>query len=330
MSKPTLAITMGDPAGVGPEIIVKALQAYQYHSRFNLLILGEDDLLTKTASDLNISTKIEAFDVFDDIHFTNGAIIVFNCQKLNRESFKMSTANPDSGEFSYQLIVKAVDMALKKEIDGIVTAPICKEALHMANHFFDGHTGLLASLTNTQRYRMLFAAEKLKILHVTAHLPLIEACKVIDVEMVYDTIELGYHHMQRLGCQHPRIAVCGLNPHAGENGIFGREDIDIIKPAVIKAQQNSIMADGPLPADTTFLRAFNGNFDMVIAQYHDQGHVPGKLVAFDSAVNVTVGLPIIRTSVDHGTAFDIAGKGIAKSENLLCAVEYAYNMTQHK
>ena len=330
MPKPILAITMGDPAGVGPEIIIKALHSSQHHSRFNLLVLGEGDLLSETASELNISAKIEAFDSFDNIHFSPGNITVFNCQKLNRESFKMSTPNPGSGEFSYQLIVKAVDMALKQEIDGIVTAPICKEALHMANRLFDGHTGLLAFLTNTQRYRMLFAAEKLKILHVTAHLPLLEACKLINIEMVYDTIELGYNHMKRLGCQNPRIAVCGLNPHAGENGIFGREDIDIIHPAIIKAQQNSILAEGPLPADTTFLQAYNGKYDMVIAQYHDQGHVPGKLVAFDTAVNVTVGLPIIRTSVDHGTAFDIAGKGIAKSENLLCAVEYAYNMTLHK
>ena len=328
MSKPTLAITMGDPAGVGPEIIIKALSSSQHHSRFNLLILGEETILSETASSLNISAKIESFNSYKDIRYNPGCITVFNCQKLNRQSFKMSTPNSSSGEFSYQLIVKAVDMALKQEIDAIVTAPICKESLHMANHFFDGHTGLLAYLTDTQRYRMLFAAEKLKILHVTAHLPLLEACRIINTDMVYETIELGYHHMKRLGYQNPKIAVCGLNPHAGENGIFGREDIDIIQPAVKKAQHNGIMADGPLPADTTFLLAYNGKFDMVIAQYHDQGHVPGKLVAFDTAVNVTIGLPIIRTSVDHGTAFDIAGKGIAKSDNLLCAIEYAYKMTK--
>ncbi|MBT4526160.1 MAG: 4-hydroxythreonine-4-phosphate dehydrogenase PdxA [Deltaproteobacteria bacterium] len=328
MSKPTLAITMGDPAGVGPEIIIKALHSSQHHSRFNLLILGEEDILSETASNLNISARIEAFNSFDEIQFNPECITVFNCQKLNRQAFKMSTPNSSSGEFTYQLIVKAVDMALKHEIDGIVTAPICKESLHMANHFFDGHTGLLAFLTDTQHYRMLFAAEKLKILHVTAHLPLLEACKIINIDMVYETIELGYHHMKRLGYQNPKIAVCGLNPHAGENGIFGREDIDNIQPAIEKAQNNGIMAEGPLPADTTFLLAYNGKFDMVIAQYHDQGHVPGKLVAFDTAVNVTVGLPIIRTSVDHGTAFDIAGKGIAKSDNLLFAIEYAYNMTK--
>lgn len=328
MSIPTLAITMGDPAGVGPEIIIKALHSSQHHSRFNLLILGEEDILSETASNLNISAKIEAFNSYDEIQYNPECITVFNCQTLNRQAFKMGTPNSSSGEFSYQLIVKAVEMALKHEIDGIVTAPICKESLHMANHFYDGHTGLLAILTDTYRYRMLFAAEKLKILHVTAHLPLLEACKTITSDMVYDTIELGYHHMKRLGYQNPRIAVCGLNPHAGENGIFGREDIDTIQPAVEKARHKGIMAEGPLPADTTFLLAYNDKFDMVIAQYHDQGHVPGKLVAFDTAVNVTVGLPIIRTSVDHGTAFDIAGQGIAKSDNLLCAIEYAYNLTK--
>ena len=327
--RPIIGITMGDPAGIGPEIIVKALSERTFRDQYQPVVIGDITVLEDAIRQFKISVSCRSISDFEDLPDSND-ILVYDFDRLDRTGYRQGIVHAGCGDIAYKTILKAVELAQNNKISAIVTAPICKESLHLAGHIFDGHTGLIAQLTHTQNYRMLFSAEKLKILHVTAHLSLLDAIHKLSTPLVLDSIELGYQHMLKLGYTAPRIAVCGLNPHAGENGIFGREDLDIILPAVQMAQKKNILVEGPLPADTTFLRAYNGRFDMVIAQYHDQGHAPGKLVAFDTAVNVTVGLPIIRTSVDHGTAFDIAGQGIAKFKNLNYAIQYAINLAKKK
>ena len=324
--KPIIGITMGDPAGIGPEIVVKTLAKRSPGRRYHLLVIGNGAFLREIAFKLDIPARFNIIPEVDKIEFEPNTISVFDIAQFDRCGFKQGNAHAGAGDLAYRIVVTAVSLAIEKKIAAIVTAPICKESLHLAGHCFDGHTGLMAKLTDTQNYRMMFSAPKLKILHVTAHLPLLEACRTITTDTVYQTIRLGFLHMNRLGVPNPKIGVCGLNPHAGENGILGKEDLDIISPAIAEANNEGMSATGPLPADTTFLKAYKGEFDLVIAQYHDQGHAPGKLVAFDTAVNVTVGLPIVRTSVDHGTAFDIVNEGIANCENLNCAIDYAIRL----
>ena len=226
------------------------------------------------------------------------------------------------GEACFRYIKRAVEMALTGEIGCIVTAPISKEALNGAGHHYDGHTGMLASLTGAKSAFMLLADERLNTIHVSTHVSLKDAIGRVTTERVLATIRAGHKHFARVGKPNPRIAVAGLNPHCGENGLFGDEDDKAIAPAVALAKAEGINAVGPVSADTLYYRAYNGAFDLVVSQYHDQGHIPMKLVAFDTAVNVSIGLPIDRVSVDHGTAFDIAGTGKAKHVNMLHAISY--------
>ena len=231
--------------------------------------------------------------------------------------------SPVAGDAAFRFIEKAVRDAEAKTIGCIVTAPINKEALNLAGHHYDGHTGMLRSLTGSKAAYMLLASEKLKVIHVSTHVSLKEAIQRATTERVLATIRAGDAHLKRIGYAAPRIAIAGINPHCGENGLFGTEDDDQIGPAVVAARAEGIDAHGPISADTVFHRAYTGALDLIVAQYHDQGHIPIKLVAFDTAVNVSVDLPIDRTSVDHGTAFDIAGKGIANHGNMNEAIAYA-------
>ena len=227
------------------------------------------------------------------------------------------------GEACFRYISRAVEMAQSGKIGCIVTAPISKEALNAAGHHYDGHTGMLAALTGAKSAYMLLADDRMSTIHVSTHVSLKDAIARVTVERVLATIRAGHKHFTRIGNPNPRIAVAGLNPHCGENGLFGREDADLIAPAVAAARAEGIDVVGPVSADTLYYRAYHGAFDLVVSQYHDQGHIPMKLIAFDTAVNVSVGLPIDRVSVDHGTAFDIAGTGKAKHVNMLHALAYA-------
>ncbi|MBL8596081.1 MAG: 4-hydroxythreonine-4-phosphate dehydrogenase PdxA, partial [Devosia sp.] len=231
--------------------------------------------------------------------------------------------DPVGGEASYRYIARAVELTTSGAAAGIVTAPINKEALNLAGHHFDGHTGMLAHLTGSRSSFMLLASEKLKVIHVSTHISLKDAIGRATPQRILETVRTGYHHLKRIGYDNPRIAVAGINPHCGENGLFGREDDDQVAPGVALARAEGIDVVGPISADTLYYRAYSGAFDLVVAQYHDQGHIPIKLVAFDTAVNVSLGLPIDRTSVDHGTAFDLAGTGKAKHVNMLAAIDYA-------
>jgi 4-hydroxythreonine-4-phosphate dehydrogenase len=306
-----IGITMGEPAGVGPEIIVKSMASLSPEDRRGYRIFGNADSLAAAEKVLGTGLDVGSLD----LHQTDipGGVMPFG--KLD----------PRGGEACFQFIEAAVRQAEKGEIAGIVTAPINKAALNAAGHHYDGHTGMLASLTGAKSSFMLLTSDRLNVIHVSTHISLKGAIDRARTDRILATIRAGHQQFLRLGIK-ARIAVAGLNPHCGEGGLFGDEDDREIAPAVALAQAEGIDAHGPISADTVFHRAYEGSFDLVVAQYHDQGHIPIKLVAFDTAVNVSLGLPIDRCSVDHGTAFDIAGKGIAKNINLDHALAYAQRM----
>jgi len=328
--EPKIAITMGDPAGVGPEIIAKALKDYHPSFGYKPIVIGDARYLEEICKILKLNINVKRYKQTGDIEFQKGSIPVFHIGYGERHSLKFGTANKHCGDASFNAVTTGVKLAMSKQIDALVTAPICKESWHLAGHLYDGHTGLLADLTNSDKCRMMFVSDKLNVILVTIHLSLKNACDSITRQKVLETIKLGNQHMKKLGISNPNIVVCGLNPHAGESGIFGHEEAEIISPAVTDAQQAGISVIGPLPADSLFIKAVNGEYDLVVAQYHDQGLIPVKLVSFDSSVNITIGLPIIRTSVDHGTAFDIAGKGKADHTNLMAAINCAIELSSNK
>jgi 4-hydroxythreonine-4-phosphate dehydrogenase len=315
---PPIAITLGDPAGVGPEIIIKAAEAMSDGERAGVVVVGTRSVLERAAkavgSDLRFHERGTTVDgrslAIEDIEVA-GLPIAFG------------RLDPIGGEAAFRYIERAVRLTEAGETAGIVTAPINKEALNAAGHHYDGHTGMLAALTGSRASFMLLASERLKAIHVSTHVSLRVAIDRATTQRVLETIRAGNAHLKRVGYERPRIAVAGINPHCGENGLFGDEDDVAIAPAVAAAKAEGIDVHGPIPPDTVYHRAHNGAFDLVVAQYHDQGHIPMKLVAFDTTVNVSLGLPIDRTSVDHGTAFDIAGTGKANHVNMLAAIAYA-------
>lgn len=313
MTKP-IGITMGEPAGVGPEIIVKSLAEMTPAQRSGYRVFG--NRTTLAAAEAALGTGLDLGQI--DIHHTD----------IPGPPIPFGQLDPRGGEACFRFIESAVRQAEAGAISCIVTAPINKAALNAAGHHYDGHTGMLASLTGAKSSFMLLASERLNVIHVSTHVALKDAIARATTARILATIRAGHAHFARFGTA-PRIAVAGINPHCGEGGLFGSEDTDQIAPAVALAQAEGINAVGPIPGDTVFHRAYHGAFDLVIAQYHDQGHIPIKLVAFDTAVNVSVELPIDRCSVDHGTAFDIAGKGIANNTNLNHALAYAARLAAH-
>ncbi|MGV0909611.1 4-hydroxythreonine-4-phosphate dehydrogenase PdxA [Martelella sp. FOR1707] len=317
--KHSIVITMGDPSGVGAEVTVKALAARDAALRRQVRVIGDRSTVARAAAVCGIDLPVLAPDeAGDGIRVDHIAV-----DGLPEE---FGVLSPACGEASYRYIARAVELAMGGDAASIVTAPINKEALNAAGHHYDGHTGMLAHLTGSKSSWMLLASERLNVVHVSTHVSLKDAIGRATTERVLETIRTGHKHMKRMGLEAPRIAVAGINPHCGENGLFGREDDEAIVPAVAAAKAEGINVVGPISADTVYHRAYNGAFDLVVAQYHDQGHIPIKLVAFDTAVNVSLGLPIDRCSVDHGTAFDIAGTGKANHVNMLAALDYAAKM----
>ena len=308
-----LCITLGDPLGIGPEITVKTLDFLQKKKiNISFIVIGSKRAFHKACNDLNINKKLKYIKEFIDYDE--------NIDFLNRPSVV-------GGSISYKSICKAAELFKKKMVQAIVTAPISKESLHLAGHKFDGHTGLLGSLFNVEEPYLMLANKIFSTLHVTCHKSLKEAIKLIKKEKIIEVINIGHEHMLKVNKTEPRIAVCGLNPHAGENGIFGSEEINEIIPAVELLKKKGLNIVGPISPDIIFREAVEKKFDLVIANYHDQGHIPVKLLYFDQSVNVTLGVPFIRTSVDHGTAFDIAYKNKASAKNMLNAVFYALKMS---
>ena len=319
-----IAITMGEPGGIGPEIIIKALHSGKVRSRFAPVVIGNADVMREAVKMTELPIRIRTISNISDLKPKPGHIDVFDIR--SRLPVKKCVSSKSAGSAIIKYIEKAVELALNNEVSAIVTAPISKESLKMAGAKWPGHTEMLADLTNTSDFAMMFASNKLRIILSTIHISLKDVPKKINEKLVLRTIRLAKIGAGMLGINEPRIAVAGLNPHAGESGIMGTEEITAIIPAINKARKDGINASGPYPPDVVFHKALNKEVDMIVCMYHDQGLIPFKMLAFETGVNVTVGLPIIRTSPDHGTAFDIAWKNKANPSSMIEAIKQALKM----
>jgi 4-phospho-D-threonate 3-dehydrogenase / 4-phospho-D-erythronate 3-dehydrogenase len=310
---PKIGITLGDAAGVGPEIILKSLSDSALRHQFSPVIIGDKLILDHTARTLNLPLQDEIIDLHQFSTLPQLGKVSVEC-----------------GKAALVYVEKAVELCSAHKIAAMVTAPIHKEAIHLAGSPYPGHTEMIAQLTNTKEYAMMLVGGNLRVILVTIHMGLAKVSTTITPKKILKTIRLAYRATKELGISNPKIAVAGFNPHAGEQGLFGDEEQTKIEPAIELAKQEQIPVFGPYPPDTVFYRAINGDFDIVVCMYHDQGLIPLKTLAFHSGVNVTIGLPIIRTSVDHGTAYDIAGKGIANPESLIEAIKLAVQLAANR
>jgi 4-phospho-D-threonate 3-dehydrogenase / 4-phospho-D-erythronate 3-dehydrogenase len=325
MNDPIIGITMGDAAGVGPEIIVKALAPRPERVGYKALVVGDAERLRTADRIVGSNLKVKSIQNVSDAQFSPGTIDCIDLPLIPID-LPFGRLSAESGHAAFQFLTRAIEMALQGRLDAICTAPLNKEALHLGGHLFPGHTEILAQLTGTPEVSLMLFGPSLKVIHVTAHLGLIAAIARIDAALIERTIGRGRFLVSERGGE-PRIGVCGINPHAGENGLFGEgEEEEKILPAIRRCLDKGWNVTGPLPADTLFYRAGRGDFDLVVAMYHDQGHGPFKVLGIERGVNVTAGLPIIRTSVDHGTAFDIAGTGRADAGSLLEALRLAASL----
>lgn len=323
MKTSNIAVTMGDGAGVGPEITVAALLDPTIVGTANIVVIGDANRLRQAATIQGIDAEIVTVDGFADAQSRPGVINVIDLNLLP-EDLPWGQLSAVAGDAAYHYIARACELANAGEIQAICTAPLNKEALHLGGHLYPGHTELLAELTGTPEVSMMLSSPNLKVIHVTTHVGLVDAVARIEPGLVERTIRRGHDALVKAGVENPIIGVCAINPHAGENGLFGYgEEAEKIAPGVAAAQAAGIDARGPLPADTLFFLAGRGDFDLVVAMYHDQGHGPIKVLGIEAGVNITVGLPVIRTSVDHGTAFDIAGKGIVDTRSMVEALRQA-------
>ena len=328
--KPFIAITMGDPAGIGPEIIAKIFDTTALFSLCRPVVVGNTRVMRKIVKELGLDLTVKSIPSLRSAAPHRGHMDVLNTENIDMAKHAWGRPNAASGKAVVDYIKQATALALKQEIAAIVTAPINKEMMNAAGYRYSGHTELLASLTGTKDFGMMFAGGGMHLILATIHHALKDVPRLIKKQRVLRTIRLAHTAMRSLGIDRPRVGVAALNPHAGEGGLFGSEDVNEILPAVITARSEGIDASDPLPADTIFHKARNGRFDIVVAMYHDQGLAPLKMLAFGQTVNVTVGLPIIRTSVDHGTAYDIAGKGCADPASLVAAVKLAAQMATQR
>ena len=338
-SLPILGITMGDPSGIGPEITVKALMNEKVYGICRPVVIGDAEVMKKAVGIVGTG-QIDVHPVsrVADSRFQFGTMDVYDLHNVQTEKLEYGKVSAMSGGVAFECVKKVIELALSHEVDATVTNPLNKEAMNLAGFHYSGHTEIYAELTGTRDYAMMLADGDLRVAHVSTHVSLRTACDRVKKDRVYHVIRLADSACRKFGIEKPRIAVAGLNPHAGENGMFGSEETEEILPAIRQAVSEGINADGPLPPDTVFSKARGGWYDMVVVMYHDQGHIPLKVLGFvydrDAGkwksvrgVNITLGLPIIRTSVDHGTAFDQAGKGTASESSLINAIEYAVRLT---
>jgi len=341
MSKPVIAITMGDPASIGPEIAIKALLENSIHNICRPLLVGDAVVFEQINEVLQLGVKINAINSVEDALFTKGIVDVLDLGNTDIEKIKFGEISAAAGHASFEAVKKVIELALTGEVDATVTGPINKKSINEAGHHFAGHTEIYAQYTGTKKYAMLLVEDKMKVIHVSTHVSLRQACDLVKKDRILEVTELLHKGMLQLGETNLRIGIAGLNPHAGDNGLFGTEDDLEILPAVEEAKRSGYQVEGPVPPDTLFAKAATGYYGGVVAMYHDQGHIPFKLAGFkwnaeknqmDSVkgVNITMGLPIIRTSVDHGTAFEIAGKGIASHDAMVLAIESAVQLSQNK
>ncbi|HEX5161846.1 MAG TPA: 4-hydroxythreonine-4-phosphate dehydrogenase PdxA [Steroidobacteraceae bacterium] len=320
---PTIAITMGDAAGIGPEVIMKALAAPGVYAFCRPLVIGDAARLQLAGERVHSTLSIDSVADPRSAAYAHGSVACVDLANIPA-GLPFGRTSAVAGEGAYRYIERAVRLVQEGVAQAVCTAPLSKEALHAAGHRYPGHTELLAALAGTPEVSMMLVAPKLRVIHVTTHIGLLDAIERIDAPLVERVIARAHGVLARAGIAKPRIGVCGINPHAGENGLFGRgEEAAKIEPAVRNAQARGWDVKGPLPADTLFFLAARGDYDIVVAMYHDQGHGPIKVLGLEAGVNITVGLPMVRTSVDHGTAFDIAGLGVADERSLIEALRQA-------
>ncbi len=327
MTPPLVAVTMGDPAGVGPEIVAKTFADEGFRAENRALLVGDRGMMERAISLLGLPLSVNRISDPEEARFREGEIDVVAASELP-EDLPFGELDARAGDAAFRYVERAIALASGGRVAVIATAPLNKEAMHLAGHRYPGHTEILAELTATENYAMMLVTPELKVIHVSTHVALKEAVERATTERELAVIRLAHASLRKLGVERPRVAVAGLNPHAGENGLFGTEDAERIRPAVEEAVDEGIEATGPWPPDTVMMRARRGEFDIVVVQYHDQGHIPVKLMGFDTGVNVTVGLPFFRTSVDHGTAFDIAGTGKADHRSMRAALDLARSLAE--
>ncbi len=334
---PVLAITMGDPAGIGPEISAKVFSMPGLYKRCRPLLTGNALVMKKAIGIIDSPIKINTVSTPAEALFQPGIMDLIDLPTEDQHLIEPGILSAAAGEIAFNSVIKAIELAMDGKVDGTVTNPIHKVAIQSAGHHFSGHTEIYAHYTRTPRYAMMLADEKIKVIHVSTHVSLRKACDLVKMDRILETIRLLNEGLMKIGVDRPRIGVAGLNPHAGDGGLFGDEEITEIIPAILSARAEGINAEGPVPPDTLFAMAKGGRFDGCVAMYHDQGHIPFKLSGFDwdndtnamksvRGVNITLGLPIIRTSVDHGTAFEIAGRGVASPDALVSAIDYALKL----
>ena len=343
MKKPILGITMGDPASIGPEITVKVLSDPAIYASCRPLVVGDAGVMERAVRMLGQepSVKVRAVSRVGEAAFAFGTIDVLHVDTGDLTNLEIGRVSAAGGECAFQYVKRVIELALRGDVAATVTNALCKEAIHLAGHPFSGHTEIYAHYTGTEKYTMMLAYENLRVVHVSTHVSLREACDRVKKDRILEVIQLADSACRALGIKSPRVAVAGLNPHSGEDGLFGTEELTEISPAIETAKSLGILAEGPIPPDTVFPKARGGWYDIVVAMYHDQGHIPLKMAGFlydplkkkwesVAGVNITLGLPIIRTSVDHGTAFDLAGKGEANELSLKSAVDYAVRLSNSR
>jgi len=341
LDKPVIGITMGDPASIGPEIAVKALLVNDVYDICNPLLVGDAKVFADIIKRLKLDASINIIKAVSEAKFQFGTIDVFDLKNVKMSKLEFGEVSAMAGDAAFSSVKKVIELAMTGEIDATVTGPINKKSINEAGHHFAGHTEIYAHFTHTNKYAMLLVEDNLKVIHVSTHVSLRQACDMVKKERILEVVELLYNGLISLGETNLKIGIAGLNPHAGDSGLFGTEDDQEIKPAVEEALRRGYNVEGPVPPDTLFAKAATGAYGGVVAMYHDQGHIPFKLAGFKwdaekqqmssvKGVNITLGLPIIRTSVDHGTAFEIAGKGIASPDAMLLAIESAVQLSRYK
>jgi 4-hydroxythreonine-4-phosphate dehydrogenase len=341
MKKPLIGITMGDPAGIGAEIIVKALDNKGIYTRARPLVIGSGAVIKDALNFIPSHLKLHLVDNAEQVRGEYGFIDLLDMKNIELDAFSYGRVSAEAGRAAMEYIFQAIDLALVKAVDAVVTGPIHKEAINAAGFDYAGHTEIFAEKTGSKNYAMMLADGDFRVIHVSTHVSMREACDLVNRKRVLEVIRLAHQALTALGVEQPRIAVAGLNPHAGEHGLFGDEEEGEIMPAIEEARISGITAEGPLPPDTLFSKLLGKLYDIAVVMYHDQGHIPMKFRGFRydqtsnrwtsmSGVNTTIGLPIIRTSVDHGVAFGKAGEGRAHEGSMVEAIEMAVRFALRK
>jgi 4-phospho-D-threonate 3-dehydrogenase / 4-phospho-D-erythronate 3-dehydrogenase len=338
--RPLIGISVGDPAGIGPEITAKALSLPEIYDLCRPLIVGEAEMMKDATRFSGLDLKTHTLSSPKEGTYELGDLDILDLKNIDGKSIRHKTVSSDCGRASFEYVKKVIKLAMAREIDATVTGPINKEAINLAGFHYSGHTEIYADFTRTRDYAMMLIHGHFRVIHVSTHVSLREACNRVKRDRVYRVIQLGYETLKKLGIENPRIGVAGLNPHAGEGGLFGKEESEELEPAIRTARKDGLIIEGPIPPDTVFSKMQGGQYDLVVVMYHDQGHIPTKLLGFQydektktwgsiSGVNITCGLPIIRVSVDHGTAFGKAGEGRANPESMVQAIRIAAQLAAH-